>query len=690
MREAMVSAAQQHLCIWLIVVVLFGEIDLSKDTKPLFNTNEKSDTNVQDGKMKTLSTGFIYDPSSRSNPNEAVTKRFHWRASVNFQAKEINAVVRYDVIKQPGAQKIVLDASLDLKVHSVEDVDGNSLTFERLATDIYGAPLSINLPENINNITIVISYSTSPTAGALQWLEPAQTLEKKQPFMYSQNQPIFARSMIPCQDTPQVKMTFFAEVQVPESLVALMGAKSVAPRQPRQNKTTTNELQEIKKTKMFRFRQDIPVPAYLIAIAVGDVKSRRIGRISEVWAEKGYLETAVHDFSDIDKMLDAAERIVGAYRFAMYNILVLPPSFPYGGMENPCLTFVTPTLLTGDKSLTNVITHEIAHSWFGNLVTTKTYEHFWLNEGFTVFLERKIQGALFGSDERKFSAKIGYIRLKDIIEKLSDFDDTRLVTNLTGRNPHDMINRVGYEKGHTFLWYLEQLVGGDKPMNAFLKSYVDQFAYKAVESDEMKDSFVTFFATTNNLTSIDWNAWLHGRGLPSYVPDYSTSLEAQVDRLLEKWRSINHNNLELVSSNDIKNFSPQEKIAFLTKMNAEKIRLTANHLEKMSTEYGFDVSKNSEITTAWLVLALRNRYEPAVEPTKGFLRRFGRIKFMLPLLEELLRWPEQKSAAEQLLNEIRPRQMQVTQRLLDMLSIRNCSVPDKKGKLEKFSEKDDI
>ncbi|OQR71362.1 Leukotriene A-4 hydrolase-like [Tropilaelaps mercedesae] len=618
------------------------------------------------------SANFVPDPNSRSNPNEAVTTHFHWRASVDFDKKVINAVVRYEVARQPGARNIVFDASPDLKVHSVSDAEGNPLEFAHLPEDMFGVPLSVTLPKNDGNVKIVISYSTSPSAGGLQWLEPAQTLRKSQPFMYSQNQAIFARTMIPCQDTPQVKMTFSADVDVPDGLVALMGARRVPLRQPRHNVTEYStsvggiDKQMLPKpTKMFRFRQDVPIPSYLIAIAVGDLKSRRIGRISELWAEEEWLEKAAYDFGDIDRMLDAAEAIVGPYRFGIYDILVLPPSFPYGGMENPCLTFVTSTLLTGDRSLASVVIHELAHSWFGDLVTTKTNEHFWLNEGFTVFLERKIDGTLFGEEKRRFSAKIGYVELREYVENFGDRKTTKLVTNLTNTNPADVFSRVPYEKGHTFLWYLEEIVGGAERMNAFLRSYVNEFAFRAVDSDDMKRSFLTFFNDTKAVRSVDWDSWFYGDGLPSYVPNFNTTAETQVNLLLEKWRNITRDDLELVSSADVENFTPQQKIAFLTSVNAEKMRLTDNALEKMSAKYKFNTSSNSEILAAWLIAALRNRYEPALEPAKDFVRRVGRMKFLFPIFDELLLWTEKRNEVEQLYDEIRPGLMEVSRRTLD-------------------------
>ncbi|CAG2055124.1 unnamed protein product [Timema podura] len=346
----------------------------------------------------------------------------------------------------------------------------------------FGSKLSISLPKvNDDSLVIRIKYETSPSAESLQWLKPEQTCGKKLPYLFSQCQPIHCRSMVPCQDTPSVKVTYTAEITVPSNLVALMSAIKAGEPTPLDGSRS-----------IYKFEQKVPIPTYLIALAVGALDFRKIGPRSNVWSEKEYVEKAAYEFADTEKMLQTAEEICGPYVWGIYDLLVLPPSFPYGGMENPCLTFVTPTLLldnalvvlsstaedgeievrisvgnlrlkycfennqfnrdqdkmadpalnkftppsnwdppplppdrpleqyiayvlanAGDRSLADVVVHEITHSWTGNLVTNRTFEHFWLNEGFTMFVERKILGRMFGDKYRHFSAIGG---LKDLKE----------------------------------------------------------------------------------------------------------------------------------------------------------------------------------------------------------------------------------------------------------------------------------
>lgn len=310
--------------------------------------------------------------------------------------------------------------------------------------------LPIALSKN-QEVVIEISFETSPKSSALQWLTPEQTSGKEHPYLFSQCQAIHCRAILPCQDTPSVKLTYSAEVSVPKELVALMSAirdgEAPDPEDP--------------SRKIYRFSQKVPIPCYLIALVVGALESRQIGPRTLVWSEKEQVEKSAYEFSETESMLKIAEDLGGPYVWGQYDLLVLPPSFPYGGMENPCLTFVTPTLLAGDKSLSNVIAHEISHSWTGNLVTNKTWDHFWLNEGHTVYLERHICGRLFGEKFRHFHALGGWGELQNSIKTFGDTHPfTKLVVDLTNVDPDVAYSSVPYEKGFALLFYLEQLLGG--------------------------------------------------------------------------------------------------------------------------------------------------------------------------------------------------------------------------------------
>jgi len=319
-----------------------------------------------------------------------------------------------------------------------------------------GKQLSVCLPEGTapgDELEVEVRYRTSPASSALQFLGAGQTAGKAHPFMFSQCQAIHARSMLPCQDTPSVKATYSAALRCPEPLRALMSAVPTGSPEAWEPSPRGPLAAPHAGTATFHFEQRVPVPSYLIAVAVGELRGLDISDRCRVWAEPSVVESARHEFEGTEEFLRTAEEVAGEYVWGRYDLLVLPPSFPYGGMENPCLTFVTPTLLAGDRSLVNVVAHEIAHSWTGNLVTNGSWEHFWLNEGFTVLLERKIIGRLRGEPARQFQASSGFLGLAEAVKLFGeDHNYTRLVPDLSdGADPDDAFSRVPYEKGSYFL-----------------------------------------------------------------------------------------------------------------------------------------------------------------------------------------------------------------------------------------------
>lgn len=369
-----------------------------------------------------------------------------------------------------------------------------------------GSKLTIDLPTKTDGeVVLVIHYKTAPSASGLQWLSAEQTSGKKHPFVFSQCQAIHARSIVPCQDSPSVKFTYNATVRHNPELTALMSAIRLG-----------NE------TGVTRFEQTVPIPSYLLAIAVGDLYSKRVGPRSHVWAEKSVVDEAAEEFSDTEAFIETAEAICGPYLWKIYDLLVMPKSFPFGGMENPCLTFVTPTVLAGDKSLVDVVAHEISHSWTGNLVTNANFEHFWLNEGFTVFTEQKIIGRLRGNQYRDFHALHGLSELKDTINnQLKDEPElTKLVVDLSNVGPDDAFSTVPYMKGSTFLRYLEDLFGGPDLFEPFLKKYLDKFKYQSIVTQDFQRFVYEYFndKIPDKLEQVDWDKWLHSEGLPVVIP----------------------------------------------------------------------------------------------------------------------------------------------------------------------------
>jgi len=397
--------------------------------------------------------------------------------------------------------------------------------------------------------------------------------------------------------------------------------------------------------KVSKFKQEVPIQSYLIAIAAGAVESRKIGPRSHVWSEPEEVDKAAFDFSETERMLATAEELCGPYVWGVYDILVLPPSFPYGGMENPCLTFATPTLLSGDKSNADVIAHEIAHSWTGNLVTNSNFEHFWLNEGFTVFTERKIVGRLHGEPARHFSA---ILRWKDLEETINvnfgaDSPFTVLVPKLAGIDPDDAFSVVPYEKGSTFLWYLEDTVGGAALFEPFLKSYYKKFAYKSIDSYEFQSYFLSYFSDCEAVKTIDWDTWFNKPGMPVYRPKFDESLALVCWQLATAWQEWDQKT-DPHFADKFHQFSPVQKQEFLgTLLGGSALHHPT--LQRMAELYSLDSAPNVEILFRWVRLGLRARWLPSVAAAVGLATSQGRMKFVRPLYRDLYGWEEQRQLA---------------------------------------------
>eukprot|EP01101_Sappina_pedata_P000709 TRINITY_DN108_c0_g1_i2.p1 TRINITY_DN108_c0_g1~~TRINITY_DN108_c0_g1_i2.p1 ORF type:complete len:622 (-),score=285.30 TRINITY_DN108_c0_g1_i2:118-1983(-) len=586
--------------------------------------------------MATAAGTVIADPCSLSNTFEVSTRHIHLALAVDFQAKKLRGSVVLSLISSvDNLSSVTLDTS-GLKIESVEDVkSAKQLKFTLAEANAkFGSALTIELAEpkqKAAEFDLKVNYETSADSSGLQWLPPSQTEGKVHPYLFSQFQAIHARSALPVQDTPSIKSSYSAEIEVPKELVALMSALS------------TESVDKGDK-KVFKFEQKVPIPAYLIAIVVGDLVSSDIGPRSRVWSEKEKIQQAAYEFAQTEDYLKAGEELLTPYDWGRYDLLLLPGSFPYGGMENPCLTFVTPTLLAGDRSLTGVIAHEIAHSWMGNLVTNANWEHFWLNEGFTVFVERKILGRLFGEQTRQFEFYLGTKDLKGEVEHFGCCHEfTKLVPKLEDTDPDDSFSSVPYEKGATFLYYLETLVGIEN-FERFLKIWVESNRFSTVTTQRLREVFESTFSADfpEAIGSIDWNTWLNGPGMPplNLPAILDLTLARQADELARKW---NNPSADFVPSDkDIEGWSSKQLVTFLenlpeTAESGEKKLLSAEALDKMEQLYGFRKSRNSEVRFRWYIICIEHNKSDIFEDVVAFLKEQGRMKFVRPLYRALFK-----------------------------------------------------
>jgi len=581
---------------------------------------------------------MLHDVHSYSTPDAARVRHLNLELRVNFERRILIGTATWS-LAGPAKSPLVLDTK-DLQIHSVAAVDANG---ERMlewklgpADPILGAPLTIQLPPGVDRVRV--RYDTAPNASALQWLQPEQTAGKKFPFLFTQSEAIHARSFIPCQDTPSVRITYAAHIHTPETLVAVMGAEADQGLLRAHNGD-------------YRFHMVEPIPSYLIALAVGDLEFRSIGRRTGVWAEPMMVDRAAREFEDMEKMVEAAERIYGPYRWGRYDVLVLPPSFPFGGMENPRLTFATPTILAGDKSLVSLIAHELAHSWSGNLVTNATWGDFWLNEGVTVYLERRIVGEIYGGEREDMEAVLGRQELEKEMASLPA-QDQLLKINLAGRNPDDGVTSVPYEKGYLFLRTIAEQVGRDR-FDEFLRGYFDHFAFRSITTEEA----IAYMRKAGILRpSIPVEEWLTRPGIPSSAFRPASDLLAKVDAVAAQWHGE-----QLAGAGK---WSTQQWLRFLRMLPAS---LTAAQMAQLDQRYHFTRTGNDEILAQWLEMSVARHYTAANPELERFLMTVGRQKYLKPLYEALAKTPEGKQFARKVYARARPGYHPIAQTTVDRI-----------------------
>lgn len=577
----------------------------------------------QPAEKKTAAVEEVKDRHTLSNADSITPQHLDLDVRVDFEKRQISGLATWTVQNKTGATVLHLD-TYELAIDSVM-VNGAKAVF---TLDAPSAQLGsrLNIPVGADAKQVAIWYRTGDKATALQWLEPAQTLGKKHPFLYTQSESIYARTWIPCADGPGIRFTYNARVTVPKELVALMSAENP---------------QQRNDSGVYHFKMEQPVPAYLMALAAGDIAFASIDARTGVYAEPAMLAKARNEFAEVGKMVTTAESLYGPYRWGRYDVLVLPPGFPLGGMENPRLTFCTPTIIAGDRSLVSLIAHELAHSWSGNLVTNATWEDFWLNEGFTVYFERRIMEAMMGADYADMLWELGYQDMEETVNSIGkDSKDTWLKLDLAGRHPDDGLTDIAYEKGAHFLRLIEEKTGR-AGMDTFLRGYFDTHAFKTMHTAQFLQYLNGHLLKGD--TAVNVQAWVYGPGIPSNCPRVPQKRFEKVDaerrRFLEGTAPAQLNT---------QGFTSHEWLHFLRKMPKP---LSVAQMEQLDGAFHFTSTGNSEVADQWFIMAVAADYTPAYANMEKFLSEVGRRKFLTPLYSEMMKTPKGQAMAKRIFNQ---------------------------------------
>jgi aminopeptidase N len=581
------------------------------------------------------SNANVLDIHSHGRPDEVRVRHLELDLALDFARKIASGTCTLTVERISPTAPLWLDTQ-SLAIEHVTTTAGAAVPFAVGAADpILGSPLRIDLPAGCSQV--VVRYATSPDAAAMQWLAPAQTAGGKEPFLFTQGQAILTRSWIPLQDSPGVRVTWRAKIRAPGQLRPLMSA--------------TERGGDARSGWTFAMNQ--PVPSYLIALACGDLASHEISPRCAIWAETAMIQRAAAELDDTEQMVATCERLFGAYRWGRYDVLVLPPSFPFGGMENPCLTFATPTILAGDKSLVSLVAHELAHSWSGNLVTNATWRDFWLNEGFTVYVENRIMEAVYGRERADMETALAMRNLAEEMKELPAADQI-LHVDLAGRNPDDGMTGVPYDKGAALLRRIEQAVGRPR-FDALIRAWFDQHSFQSVTTAQFEQWLGS--ECPELAGQVDLATWIHQPGLPADAPVPEAKAFVDVDaRRAQVLAAQSADALRDVSWNT------QQWLRFFDGLTADSQLLAAIDAQRHFTQTG-----NSEIACVWLEHAIRANYQPAMPQLEHFLTTVGRRKFLVPLYTELVRTPEGQARAAAIYRRARPGYHAVSVRTLDAL-----------------------
>jgi len=599
------------------------------------------------GKKETAIAPPGVDNYSYAKPADVAVTHLDLDISVNFNQKTITGSASFLFDNKKKSNVIYLDTwALKIRDVKLEDDQGNEQEARFVLGDslpLIGRPLSIAIKPNTRRVTVF--YHTTDGARGLQWLTPEQTAGKHAPYLYSQSQSIHARSWVPCQDTPAIRFTYNANVHVPSRMMALMSAQN-----PKFLVSDTN----------YHFEMKQPIPSYLLAIAVGNIEYREISPRTGVYSEPEMVDKAKWELADLEKMVEAAEKINGPYRWGQYDVLILPPSFPFGGMENPRLTFATPMIIAGDRSLVSLIAHELAHSWSGNLVTNATWNDFWLNEGFTTYFERRIDEAIYGREYADMQTLLGLRDLNDEWKEIGkDSPDCALYVDYNGRNPDEVPTMAAYEKGNLFLTMLEDSLGRTK-WDAFLKKYFDTFAFKTMTTKRfiryLKDN--AFAADSTRYDALKIDEWIYKPGIPSNAPKITSKRFDQVDTQTAAFK-------QGVSAQGLHTggWTTIEWARFLDNLPRP---LPAARLQDLDQTFDFSHA-NGVVQRSWFPNVIAANWQPGYPAIETYLTTIGRRFMVRPIYMDLARTPQGLEFAREVYKKARPGYHSITQTGIDLV-----------------------